>query len=201
MTKLVRSFAALGDATRMAIVERLLDKGALSAGELLDVAQVSPPAISRHLKVLREAGVITQKIDQQRRIYAVRQGAVEEINAWTMSRKEFWGKSLDRLMVALLSTIWPSRPSAVDVGGGRYKVSGHVTHVDPPKSVGFTWAWHDEKDKRGVESHVTIKLVPAQGGGTEFELSHVDLPDDESASSHKQGWESTLRKLDTLIKQ
>ena len=47
--------------------------------------------------------MITQKIDQQRRIYAVRQGAVEEINAWTMSRKEFWGKSLDRLMVALLS--------------------------------------------------------------------------------------------------
>ena len=61
MTKLVRSFAALGDATRMAIVERLLDKGAQSAGELLDVAEVSPPAISRHLKVLREAGVITRQ--------------------------------------------------------------------------------------------------------------------------------------------
>ncbi|MGR3343302.1 MAG: ArsR/SmtB family transcription factor [Paracoccaceae bacterium] len=101
MTKLVKSFAALGDGTRMAIVERLLERGALSAGELLDVAQVSPPAISRHLKVLREAGVITQTIDQQRRIYAVRQGAVEEINAWTMSRREFWGKSLDRLMTAL----------------------------------------------------------------------------------------------------
>ena len=101
MTKLVRSFAALGDATRMAIVERLLDKGAQSAGELLDVAEVSPPAISRHLKVLREAGVITQTIDRQRRIYAVRKGAVEEINTWTMSRKEFWGKSLDRLMIAL----------------------------------------------------------------------------------------------------
>ncbi len=83
-----------------------------------------------------------------------------------------------------------------DAGQG-FKVSGHVTHVDPPKSIGFTWAWHDENDKRGVESHVTIKLVPAQGG-TRFELVHVDLPDDASASSHKEGWESTLRKLDTV---
>ncbi|MGR3343301.1 MAG: SRPBCC family protein [Paracoccaceae bacterium] len=89
----------------------------------------------------------------------------------------------------------------MDAEGGSFKVSGHVTHVDPPKSIGFTWAWHDENDKRGVESHVTIKLVPAQGGGTEFELSHVDLPDDSSAASHKQGWESTLRKLEALINQ
>ncbi len=85
--------------------------------------------------------------------------------------------------------------------GERFKVSGHVTHVDPPKSIGFTWAWHDENDKRGVESHVTIKLVPAQGGGTQFELSHVDLPDDDSAASHKQGWDSSLRKLEALINQ
>lgn len=82
--------------------------------------------------------------------------------------------------------------------GQRFKVSGHVTHVDPPHSVGFTWAWHDENDKRGVESHVTIKLVPAQGGGTEFTLSHADLPDDESATNHEQGWNSSLRKLERL---
>ena len=83
--------------------------------------------------------------------------------------------------------------------GKRVKVSGHVTHVDPPHSVGFTWAWHDENDRRGVESHVTIKLVPAQSGGTEFLLSHVDLPDDGSAANHTQGWNSTLRKLERLL--
>ena len=86
----------------------------------------------------------------------------------------------------------------MNADGERFKVSGHVTHVDPPHSVAFTWAWHDENDKRGVESHVTIKLVRAQGGGTEFALQHVDLPDDESAASHQQGWESTLRKLEKL---
>jgi uncharacterized protein YndB with AHSA1/START domain len=89
----------------------------------------------------------------------------------------------------------------MNADGDRFKVSGQVTHVDPPKSIGFTWAWHDENDKRGVESHVTIRLVPAQGGGTELELLHVDLPDDESAASHKQGWDSTLRKFEALIDQ
>lgn len=82
--------------------------------------------------------------------------------------------------------------------GQNYKVSGHVTHVDPPHSVGFTWAWHDENDRRGVESHVTIRLVPAQGGGTEFHLSHVDLPDEGAAQNHEQGWTSSLRKLERL---
>jgi len=79
--------------------------------------------------------------------------------------------------------------------GMRVKVSGHVTHVDPPNSVGFTWAWHDENDARGVESHVTIKLVPAQGGGTAMTLNHVDLPDGETAKNHEMGWTSSLRKL------
>lgn len=82
--------------------------------------------------------------------------------------------------------------------GQRYKVSGQVTHVDPPSSVAFTWAWHDENDKRGVESHVTIRLVPAQYGGTHFELSHVDLPDEESAKNHTEGWNSSLKKLERL---
>jgi len=82
--------------------------------------------------------------------------------------------------------------------GQRYKVSGHVTHVDPPNSVGFTWAWHDETDTRGVESHVTIKLVPAAGGGTKFTLSHVDLPSDDVAANHEKGWTSSLRKLERL---
>jgi len=82
--------------------------------------------------------------------------------------------------------------------GRRFKVSGQVTHVDPPHSVGFTWAWHDEHDRRGVESHVTIRLVPDIGGGTRLSLSHVDLPED-AAESHESGWTSTLAKLARLI--
>ena len=83
--------------------------------------------------------------------------------------------------------------------GQRFKVSGHVTHVDRPVSVGFTWAWHDETDRRGVESHVTIRLVPAQGGGTDLTITHVDLPDDETADNHNKGWTSTLNKLEAAL--
>ncbi len=102
MTHLPSTFAALGDATRFAIVERLLTEGELSAGSLQETAEISPPAISRHLKVLRKAGIIEQRIDKQRRMYSVRPQAVEAISAWTMSHREFWQGSLDRLSAALM---------------------------------------------------------------------------------------------------
>ncbi len=98
---LVTTFAALGDSTRFAIVERLLDRGALPAGELQDVSNISAPAISRHLKVLREAGLVTQTVDAQRRIYSVAPVAVQAIHAWTMDHADFWNASLDRLAAAL----------------------------------------------------------------------------------------------------
>ncbi len=101
MNALATTFAALGDPTRFAIVERLLREGELSAGQIQQDAVISAPAISRHLKVLREAGVIEQRIDAQRRLYCVRPEAVQEITAWTMSHREFWQASLDRLANAL----------------------------------------------------------------------------------------------------
>ena len=99
--QLVDTFSALGDTTRFAIVTRLLEEGELSAGELQEGVAISPPAISRHLKVLRKAGVIAQRVDKQRRIYSVRPQAVEAISAWTMSHRDFWQASLDRLASAL----------------------------------------------------------------------------------------------------
>jgi len=102
MSHLPTTFAALGDATRFAIVERLLTEGELSAGGLQEGVDISPPAISRHLKVLRTAGIVDQRIDKQRRMYSVRPTAVEEISAWTMSYREFWQNSLDRLEQALM---------------------------------------------------------------------------------------------------
>ncbi len=101
MNPLSDTFAALGDATRFAIVERLLNEGELSAGQLLEGVDISPPAVSRHLKVLRSAGLLHQRIDKQRRIYSVRPEAVQVIGAWTMSHREFWQSSLDRLEMAL----------------------------------------------------------------------------------------------------
>lgn len=101
MPDLVDKFAALGDPVRFALAERLLTEGPKSAGELRDVADISAPAISRHLKVLREAGLITQQIDKQRRIYAANPEAVQSISRWVGSHEAFWAASLDRLANAL----------------------------------------------------------------------------------------------------
>ncbi len=101
MPTLVDKFAALGDPVRMAIAERLMRQGRLSAGELQDVADISAPAISRHLKVLHDAGLVTRTVDKQRRIYAVDRKAVAQIDNWLHSHEAFWRPSLDRLASAL----------------------------------------------------------------------------------------------------
>jgi uncharacterized protein YndB with AHSA1/START domain len=82
--------------------------------------------------------------------------------------------------------------------GQKFTVSGQVTSVDRPNSVGFTWAWHDDQGKRGNESYVMITLSAKADGTTTFSLSHQQLPDDAAAQNHNQGWTSSLRKLEAL---
>lgn len=97
MTLLTDTFAALSDPTRLSLVEKLLHRGELPAGTLAAEADISAPAISRHLKVLREAGVITQRVQGTHRFYSVRPEALKAIHGWTMDHRAFWSASLDRL--------------------------------------------------------------------------------------------------------
>lgn len=83
--------------------------------------------------------------------------------------------------------------------GKKYKVSGQVTHVDPPVSVGFTWAWHDDQDQRGPESHVTFSVI-ATDTGARLLVDHRELADAEVAENHNTGWTSSLRKLEARCK-
>ena len=82
--------------------------------------------------------------------------------------------------------------------GSRMKMSGQVTRVDPPRSVGFTWAWHGEDGARGAESHVTF-TVEAAGAGARFTVDHRQLQDAEIAARHEGGWNATLSRLDRLM--
>ena len=101
MQPLTKTFAALADITRLGMVERLIREGELPAGDLVDDAAISGPAISRHLKVLREAGVIGQRAVGTRRYYAVRPEALQAISNWTMDHRAFWQAELDGLEVML----------------------------------------------------------------------------------------------------
>ncbi|MFZ5710239.1 MAG: ArsR/SmtB family transcription factor [Pseudomonadota bacterium] len=103
MNPLLPVFAALSDPTRFAIVERLLAEGEQSAGGLQAVADITAPAISRHLKVLREAGVIRQRIDAQRRYYSAVPEPLAAIARWTGNHRVFWETALDRLEAAIKS--------------------------------------------------------------------------------------------------
>ena len=87
--------------------------------------------------------------------------------------------------------------------GKLFKVSGVVTRIDLPKHgakgvVGFTWAWHDENDRRGHESTVRFEVRPDGKGGTLFSLIHSGLADEDAARNHEMGWTSSLRKLERL---
>lgn len=101
MTTLTDTFAALGDPTRFAIVETLLAQGEQPAGALHDRFDLSAPAVSRHLKVLREADIISQRVHGKHRLYAVKPEALQAINDWAISYQTFWSGSLDRLEASL----------------------------------------------------------------------------------------------------
>src|SRR5690242_16028011 len=91
---------ALSDPTRQRIVE-MLASGALSSGEIAGRFSLSPPAISQHLKALKEAKLVTVRADRQKRIYALDPQGVGEIADWVDRIKAFWNPRLDALEAAL----------------------------------------------------------------------------------------------------
>lgn len=90
------TFIALGDPTRRRIIESLA-LGEASFGELADKFEMSRPAVSQHLKVLREAGIVSSRADAQRRIYRLSDDGLDEIDAWLGKVQKFWSQRLDRL--------------------------------------------------------------------------------------------------------
>jgi DNA-binding transcriptional ArsR family regulator len=90
------TFAALSDPTRRRIVEALLD-GERSMGEIADRFDVSRPAISQHLKVLREARIVRVRRDAQRRIYRIDGPGLAEVDEWVARTRRFWATRLDAL--------------------------------------------------------------------------------------------------------
>ena len=91
---------ALSDPTRQRIVE-MLASGALSSGEIAGRFSLSPPAISQHLKALKQAKLVTVRADKQKRIYALDPQGVGEIADWVDRIKAFWNPRLDALEAAL----------------------------------------------------------------------------------------------------
>jgi DNA-binding transcriptional ArsR family regulator len=96
----VHAFDVLGDPVRRRILE-LLTSGEQSSGAITEVIRaefgVSQPAVSQHLRVLREHGFATTRADGARRLYAVRAEPFREVDAWLDGFRVFWAQRLDSL--------------------------------------------------------------------------------------------------------
>lgn len=90
-------FEALADPTRRAILELLSRRGELPAGEIAAQFDVSAPAVSQHLKALREAGLVLVERRGQQRIYRVNVAAMREVEDWARRLQEQWERRLDAL--------------------------------------------------------------------------------------------------------
>lgn len=94
--RLTAIFAALGDPTRRAIVERLAH-GDATVQKLSEPFEISAPAISRHLKVLESAGLISRGRDAQSRPCRLETASLREIRDWTGQMRQFWSESFDKM--------------------------------------------------------------------------------------------------------
>lgn len=94
------TFAALANPTRRAILARLAS-GEATVNELAEPFDLTQPAISKHLKVLEEAGLVSSQVDAQRRPRKLEAAPLAEVNAWLEEYRRFWEGQFQRLDAVL----------------------------------------------------------------------------------------------------
>ena len=89
-------FEALAEPNRRRILD-LLRPGEQPAGVLVDALEISQPGVSKHLKLLREAGLVSVRADGQRRLYRLEPARLAEVDAWLTPYRRAWAERLDAL--------------------------------------------------------------------------------------------------------
>lgn len=90
------TWAALADPHRRAVLD-LLRAGERAVGEVVDALRLSQPQASKHLRVLRDAGLVQVRKDAQRRVYRLDSRPIAEVDAWLTPYRQRWNERLDRL--------------------------------------------------------------------------------------------------------
>jgi DNA-binding transcriptional ArsR family regulator len=123
----MQAFDVLGDPVRRRILELLAD-GEQSAGAVSGVIRaefgISQPAVSQHLRVLRESGFATVRADGTRRLYAVDSAPLQEVDIWLERFRQFWSQRLDALGTELARgrrerRHQPNKPAGTPSAGGQ----------------------------------------------------------------------------------
>lgn len=94
--RVATTFEVLAEPSRRRILD-LLRAEERSVGQLVDQLELSQPAVSKHLRVLREAGLVTVRVDAQRRCYRLRLEPLRELDDWLAPYRELWSDRLDAL--------------------------------------------------------------------------------------------------------
>jgi DNA-binding transcriptional ArsR family regulator len=92
----VDAFVAVAEPTRRRLLDELLH-GESSVGELVDRLGMNQPTVSKHLRVLKDAGLVISRVDAQRRYYRVEPAGLEAIDSWIASYRRLWAGRLDAL--------------------------------------------------------------------------------------------------------
>jgi DNA-binding transcriptional ArsR family regulator len=139
----VHALDVLGDPVRRRILE-LLATGEQSSGQLARVVSaefgISHPAVSQHLRVLREHGFTSVRPEGTRRLYAVEPGPLRELDAWVEQFRGFWTQRLDALGTELRRGASGRAPSAQRAGARRTPPASNPSHrthpprTDPPRN-------------------------------------------------------------------
>lgn len=106
------TFDVLAEPNRRRILDLLLD-GERPVGELVDALAVTQPAVSKHLRILRHAGLVEARTDAQRRLYRLRPEPLRELDTWLEPYRRMWSRSLDALEAHL--EVMPDAPSTDSV--------------------------------------------------------------------------------------
>lgn len=96
-TPLDRTFHALGDESRRRILATLSQRGRCSAGELVSIFESSQPTISKHLRVMETAGLVSREVEGRRHYFRLEPDTLREAEGWLRRHLTFWEHSLDRL--------------------------------------------------------------------------------------------------------
>ncbi|HSF20203.1 MAG TPA: metalloregulator ArsR/SmtB family transcription factor [Vicinamibacteria bacterium] len=92
-----RTFHALGDETRRAMLAMLARNGEMSAGELGEPFHISQPTASKHLRVLERAGLLSRRIEGRAHRFRLRSRPLVEAEGWIARHRDFWNRTLGRL--------------------------------------------------------------------------------------------------------
>ena len=102
------AFTVLAEPSRRAILT-LLASGERSVGDLESALNLSQPSVSKHLRVLRDAGFVEATIDAQRRVYRIRTEPLQEVDAWMVPFRRYWSARVDALERHLDRIATPTR--------------------------------------------------------------------------------------------